>query len=83
VTITGAAAGCPNPLYEFWLLSPGGAWTLVQPYSSRTTFDWTTAGKASGSYRFSVWARDASSRGTSGVSPNTYDAFSAFQYTLS
>lgn len=83
VTITGAATGCPNPLYEFWLLSPRGAWTLVQPYSSRTTFDWTTTGKAAGSYRFSVWARDASSRGTSGVSPNTYDTFSAFQYTLS
>jgi spore germination protein YaaH len=82
VSITASASGCPNPLYEFWLLPPGGPWVLAQAYSSSPTFNWTTSGKATGSYRFSVWARDANSPGTSGTSPNTYDAFSAFQYTL-
>jgi spore germination protein YaaH len=82
VSITGSATGCSNPLYEFWILPPGGPWVLAQAYSSSPTFNWTTSGLPAGSYRFSVWARDASSPGTSGNSPNRYDAFSAFQYTL-
>jgi hypothetical protein len=83
VSITGSATGCANPLYEFWILPPGGSWTLARAYSSSPTFNWTTSGQPAGSYRFSVWARDTSSQGTSGNSPNRYDAFSAFQYTLS
>jgi hypothetical protein len=57
---------------------------LVRGWSSNATFVWSTsAGMAAGTYRFSVWARDASSSGTNGTPPNTYDAFSAFNYTLS
>jgi hypothetical protein len=82
VTITGAATGCPNPLYEFWMLAPGGSWTLVQPYSSSAAFIWNTAGSPVGAYTFSVWARDVSSGGKAGTPPNTYDAYSTFQYTL-
>ncbi len=82
VTITGASSGCPNPRYEFFVLPPGGSWTLLQGYSANATLTWTTAGKAAGTYRFSVWARDASSAGTNGSSPYTYDSFSAFDYTL-
>ena len=76
VTVTGAATGCTNPQYEFWLKLPDGTWTLVQPYSSNTMFTWTTTGHSAGAYRFSVWARDASS-------PAPYDVFGAFQYPLS
>ncbi len=83
VTITGSATGCPNPLYEFWVLPPGGTWTLLQAYSSSKTFTWNTAGEPVGSYRFSVWARDTSSAGTNGTAPYTYDSFNAFGYTLS
>jgi photosystem II stability/assembly factor-like uncharacterized protein len=75
VAITASATGCPNALYEFWMLAPGGTWTLVQAYSTTATFTWNTAGTAAGSYRFSVWARDASSSAS-------YDAFSAFNYAL-
>jgi hypothetical protein len=82
VTVTGGATGCPSALYEFWVLPPGGTWTLAAPYSTNATFTWSTAGSAAGSYRFSVWARDTSSPGTGGTPPYTYDAFSAFQYTL-
>src|SRR5712664_459273 len=82
IHVTGAATGCSNPLYEFWILPPGGPWALAQAYSSSPTFNWTTAGKPAGSYLFSVWARDASSAGTSGTSPNMYDAFSTVQYVL-
>ena len=78
VSVTGTASGCPNanPLYQFWLLPPGGAWSVVRSYGTGATFDWDTAGKAPGTYLFSVWARDASS-------PASYDAFdSTHSYTL-
>jgi hypothetical protein len=83
VTITGIAAGCPNPLYEFWMQSPDGHWTLAQGYSRTNTLNWTTTGAAPGNYLFSVWARDVSSSGTRGTAPSTYDSFSTLQYTLS
>jgi len=83
VTVTGAATGCPSPLYEFWMLMPGGSWTLVQPYSPSAALTWNTTGWPAGVYRFSVWARDVSSSGTSGTAPYTYDTFGAFTYTVS
>ena len=83
VTVTGAATGCANPQYQFFVLPPGGVWALVQPYSSIASLSWSTLGKPAGSYRFSVWVRDASTSGTNGTAPYTYDSFSAFQYTLS
>jgi hypothetical protein len=83
VVITGAATGCPNALYEFWVLPPGGTWTPLRGYSAGASFTWSTAGLPPGSYQFSVWARDASSAGTKGSPPYTYDAFSGLQYTLS
>ena len=67
VTITAGASGCPNPRYEFWILPPGGGWTIAQAYSSSATFSWNTA-PPSGPYRYSVWARDAGS-------PAAYEAF--------
>jgi hypothetical protein len=82
VQLAGTASGCTSPLFEFWILPPNGTWALAQPYSSTATFNWNTAGKPTGSYRFSVWARDAASPGTSGTPPNTYDAFNAFVYGL-
>jgi hypothetical protein len=76
VTVTGAATGCPNPQYQFYLLPPGGTWTLVRGYQPSASFTWNTAGLPAGTYRFSVWARDTSSSAS-------YDAFSAFNYPLS
>lgn len=82
VSVTGTATGCPNPRYEFWLRTPSGAWSVVRGYAAGDTFIWSTAGKTPGTYRFSIWARDLSSPGTNGAPPNTYDAFNAFDYTL-
>jgi len=82
VTVTGSATGCPNPQYEFWLLPPGGSWSLVRGYAASANYSWATGGRMPGTWRFSVWARDASSPGTGGTAPYTYDSFSAFDYTL-
>jgi hypothetical protein len=82
VTITGNASGCPNPLYEFWLLAPGSMnWQLAQPYSTNPALRWSTADPP-GQYRFSVWAHDSSSPGTSANVLGRWDAYTALQYTL-
>ena len=68
VTITGAALGCPNPRYQFWIQAPGGSWTVAQAYSSSASFSWNTTGIPAGTYRYSVWVRDAGSTAS-------YDAY--------
>ena len=60
VTVTASASGCPNPRYEFWIMAPGGSWTVTQAYSGSATFTWNTTSPG-GIYHYSVWARDASS----------------------
>ena len=78
VVVSAAAPGCPKPLYEFWVLAPGtSVYTLGRAYASSSTFTWSTAGRAPGTYRFNVWVRDASSTGTSGNSSGRWDAFNA------
>jgi photosystem II stability/assembly factor-like uncharacterized protein len=75
VTISASATGCPNPVYEVWVLPPGGTWTLGQPYSPSSTVPWYTSGMAKGTYRIAVWARDTSSSAS-------YDVVQGFNYTL-
>jgi hypothetical protein len=78
VTVTASASGCPNPVYEFWVLAPGATlYTLGQAYSGSDTFTWDTSGKALGTYRITVWVRDAASAGTSGNSSGRWDAYNA------
>jgi hypothetical protein len=83
IVLAATATGCSGPLFQFWVLPPGGRWAVAQPFSRASTFSWNTTAKVPGVYRFSVWARDANSPGVSGTPPNTYDAFDAFDYVLS
>ena len=83
VTITGAASGCSNPLYEFWILVPGSStWTVAQAYSTSATLSWSSTGLPPGTYTFSVWVRDASSAGGVSTSLGSFDAFVGISYTL-
>jgi hypothetical protein len=78
VTVTANASGCPNanPVYHFGLMAPGAAtYTMVQDYSTTATFSWNTTGLAPGTYRFSIWARDASSSGAYGNSSGAWDVY--------
>jgi hypothetical protein len=68
ITISANASGCSNPLYEFWILAPGGSWTVVRAYSTTASFSWNTTGLPAGTYYYSVWVRDASSA-------SSYDAY--------
>ena len=83
ITFTGVASGCTSPLYQFWMLAPGSTtWTIAQAYSASATFNWTTTGLAPGTYRFSVWVRDAGSAGTNSNSLGSYDTFGGTNYSL-
>jgi hypothetical protein len=76
VTITGAASGCPNPRYEFWMRAAGStSWKVVQGWSTNATYRWNTAGAPSGVHYFGVWARDAASTAA-------YDSFASLPFTL-
>jgi len=82
VTFTATASGCPNPVYQFWMASPGGTWQMVQPYSNSSTFNWNTTGAAQGTYSVSVWTRDASSNGVDANDTGRWDAYTSSQYGL-
>src|SRR6266480_886114 len=75
ITFTASAGGCPNPLYQFWLLPPGGSWQIKQAYSAGNTFVWNTAGLAPGDYLYTAWARNSTSPGTLCSSLGCNDAF--------
>ncbi|HEY6114961.1 MAG TPA: hypothetical protein VI172_03295 [Candidatus Dormibacteraeota bacterium] len=74
LTVTAGSSRCGTPQYEFWLLAPGGAWTMQRPYGG-ASWSWSTAGLASGTYQVGVWARQAGST-------NSYDAYFIGTYTL-
>ena len=85
VTFTASASGCPNARYQFWVPAPGSTtWTIVQAYSSSATLTWTTSGLPAGTYRYTVWVRDASSAGTSSNNLGSFDSyFPSTAYKLS
>ncbi len=72
VTFSGAATGCANPVYQFWVQPPGGAWTILQAYSAGSSATWNTTGLATGTYLFDLWAKASGSSADweAHVSPN-------------
>jgi hypothetical protein len=67
------------------VLAPGAsAYQLAQDYSTSPTLTWNTTGLVPGTYRFSVWVKDAGSGGASGNSTGRWDAYNNDTlYTLS
>jgi Y_Y_Y domain len=58
VVFTGSATCVGTPEYRFWILAPGGKWTIVADYSSSATYTWTTTGLPPGTYQFEVDVRN-------------------------
>lgn len=59
-----ATGGTAGPLqYEFWRFDQSSnGWTLVQPYSSASSYSWTPADPGDlGAHVIQVWVRDANS----------------------
>lgn len=83
MNIFAVASGCTHPLYQFFVLNPGGSWTVIQPFSARNNSNWDTRGpEPAGTYNYSVWVRDASQAGAHTNSLGNYDAFTGAAFTL-
>ena len=76
VTFTASSSGCSSPQYQFWLLAPGGTWTVERPYGPSTSWAWNTTGLGAGNYQVGVWARQTGST-------SAYDSFSVSTYWIS
>jgi hypothetical protein len=58
IVLTGTAT-CPGtPTYRFWVRPPSGPWSVVQDFSTTSTFGWNTSGLTVGSYGLEVDVRD-------------------------
>lgn len=76
IPVVGGSTNCTAPSYQFSLHPPGGAWTAKQPWSTKSTWSWATAGMPAGTYELGVWVKQAGS-------PNRYDAYAITVFTLS
>ena len=74
VTFTPSSSGCTGQR-KFWLLPPGGAWTVVQAYGVGSTWSWNTAGQAPGVYEVGVWEGSSSA-------PSAYVSYAITSFTL-
>jgi hypothetical protein len=78
-TVAGqGAGGCQSPQYTFYMLPPGGAWSVVQGPSPRATYtllNGATSPALAGNYSMQIWVKDASST-------SAYDMFKASSYTI-
>lgn len=76
VTFTATSAGCPNPVYEFWLQTTDGAWHKMRGFSVTATWTWSTTGYLRGTYHIHVWANQ------SGAYTGSYETFAAATRTV-
>src|SRR5207245_4474023 len=49
IPFNATAAVCPGPRFRYWLLPPGGAWTMQRDYGAEG-WTWTTTGLSHGTY---------------------------------
>lgn len=73
ITVTADPHGFQNPVFQFWVLPPGGAWQQSGPYSAGRT--WTVLLTTPGQWNFAVYAREASApSGETPAEQATYEA---------
>jgi spore germination protein YaaH len=61
ITFTGTALCAGTGTFRFWMQPPGGSFSVVQDYSTASTWTWNTAGQPLGTYTFQVDARNQGS----------------------
>jgi hypothetical protein len=76
VAFTATSGGCTSPMYEYWVGSTNGTWTLTRSFSSAPSWTWHTTGKAPGVYEIHVWANQT------GHSKSVWEAFASSTVTL-
>ena len=58
LTVSAEPKGFTNPVYQFWVLAPGGNWEQSGGYSAKST--WTVQATVPGQWNFNCYAREAS-----------------------
>ncbi|HKW59022.1 MAG TPA: hypothetical protein VJR46_04630 [Candidatus Dormibacteraeota bacterium] len=76
VTLSAGSSGCASPLYEFWLQSPDGRWSMIQGFGASSTWAWDTRTYPAGNYVVHVWANQA------GSWTGSWQAFGELSFTL-
>ncbi len=71
-----ASATCGNQPseFKFWMLPPGGSWTMLRDWGN-DNFTWNTRGLVPGTYQLNVWVRVIGSSAP-------YEAYAQTAYTL-
>lgn len=75
IYFTAVSGGCTLPNFQFWVLPPGGTWTIVQPYGPTDQYVWDTTGLSPGPWQIGVWLRQAGSTAS-------YQAFAFITFQL-
>jgi hypothetical protein len=75
VTFTATAAGCPNPVYEFWIEDTHGKWHRMTGFGAGT-WTWNNTGWGKGTYHIHAWANQL------GSFAGLYQAFGSSTYVL-
>jgi hypothetical protein len=70
-----ASGGTGSYEYRFWLKDTSGVYTLVQPFSAATTWNWDTTGLPPGAYTIAVQARSAGSTSPAGFDVESVTGF--------
>ena len=76
VSFTASSAGCPVPLYAYWVQYPDGTWKLQRALSTDPSWSWNTAGLPIGTYTVHVWANHP------GHSTRSLEVFASSTLTL-
>jgi hypothetical protein len=76
VDLSAAAACGGTPTYQFWELPPGGGWTVLQDWSTNSSYSWDTSTAVAGTYNFQVWTKNQGSTAS-------YESYASAAYTLS
>ncbi len=75
ITWTAVASGGTAPLqFQFWRLD-AGVWSIVQPYSSSSTYTWTPSMGDAGEHTLQVWVKSAGSTAI-------YDAWRGMNFAI-
>ena len=74
VAWTASSLGCTNPEYRFYVLAPGGTWTLKRGYGA-ASWTWNTTGLPAGAYQIGIWARQIGSS-------HAYDVYNFTTFVL-
>jgi hypothetical protein len=75
VTFTASGTGGTAPYeYQWYLQQNGGAWTMVRPWSTTTSYVWTPS--QPGNYVMALWARSA------GSTANAWQAYSERAFVI-